>query len=335
MTQLLGRIGYFAAICTALVATACASDDDSTDAMANTGGTSMGAGGSSTGGTSSAIGGQSSTAPQSGDIVATAIAAGSFTKLAAALNATGLTAALKGTGPFTVFAPTDAAFAAFEAANPGVLSSLSTDELSAILKYHVIAGKVMSKDLVSGSLAETLNGSRVAVDLSSGATVAGSKVIQADVAASNGVIHVIDKIMLPPSKDIVGTAVAAGGFTKLAGALIATGLDKTLQGEGPFTVFAPTDDAFAAFEAAHPGVLSSLTTPQLSDILLYHVAPGWAGAADLKNGDSVSTALTGKSLKVSTTAGVKVNDSKVTSANIVTTNGVIHVIDAVLLPPND
>jgi uncharacterized surface protein with fasciclin (FAS1) repeats len=144
---------------------------------------------------------------------------------------------------------------------------------------------------------------------------------------------VIDKIMLPPSKDIVETAVAAGSFTKLAGALVATGLDKTLQGAGPFTVFAPTDDAFAAFEAKNPGVLASLTTAQLSDILLYHVASGWAGPADLKDGASVPTALTGKSLKVSTTDGVKVNDSKVTSANIVTKNGVIHVIDAVLLPP--
>lgn len=155
----------------------------------------------------------------------------------------------------------------------------------------------------------------------------------ADVAASNGLIHVIDKIMLPPSKDIVGTAVAAGNFTKLAGALVATGLDKTLQGPGPFTVFAPTDDAFAAFEANNPGVLASLTTAQLSDILLYHVVSGWSGPADLKDGASVNTALAGKSLKVSTTAGVLVNESKVTSANIVTTNGVIHVIDAVLLPP--
>lgn len=320
MNQLVSRISFCAALCTAIVATACGSDDDnSSTSMAGSGG--------------SGTGGMTSTAPQSGDIVATAIAAGGFTKLAGALDATGLTAALKGAGPFTVFAPTDTAFAAFEAANPGVLASLSKDELAAILKYHVVAAKVGSKDLVSGSLVETLNGARAAIDLSSGAKVAGSTVTTADVAASNGVIHVIDKIMMPPSQDIVGTAVAAGSFTKLAGALVATGLDKTLQGTGPFTVFAPTDAAFAAFEAKNPGVLASLTTAQLSDILLYHVVSGWAGPADLKDGASVNTALAGKSLKVSTTAGVKVNDSKVTSANIVTTNGVIHVIDAVLLPP--
>jgi transforming growth factor-beta-induced protein len=233
-----------------------------------------------------------------------------------------------------VFAPTDTAFAAFESANPGVLGSLSKEQLSAILKYHVVADKVESKDLISGSLVETLNGSRATIDLSSGTMVAGAKVAQADVTASNGVIHVIDGIMMPPSKDIVATAVAAGSFTKLAGALVATGLNATLQGAGPFTVFAPTDAAFAAFEAKNPGVLASLTTAQLSDILLYHVVSGWAGLADLKDGASVSSVLTGKSLKVSTTSGARVNESKVTASNIVATNGVIHVIDAVLVPPS-
>lgn len=321
MTHLFGRIGFCAALCTALSITACASDEDNSAATMDASG-------------GSAMGGMSNTAPQTADIVATAVSAGSFTQLAAALETTGLTAALKGTGPFTVFAPTDAAFATFESANPGVLANLSKDELAAILKYHVVADKVGSKDLVSGSLVETLNGARVAIDLGSGAVVAGSKVTQADVAASNGVIHIVDKVMLPPSKDVVATAVAAGSFTKLAGALVATGLDKTLQGAGPFTVFAPTDQAFATFEANNPGVLAALTNAQLSDVLLYHVVSGWAGPADLKDGASVSTALAGKSLKVSTAAGVKVNESKVTSANIVATNGVIHVIDAILLPPS-
>jgi uncharacterized surface protein with fasciclin (FAS1) repeats len=340
MPQLLSRLGFCAALCTALSAIACESDNEGSNpamgdagGMAASGGMSTASGGSGISSSSAQTGGMTSTAPQSGDIVATAIAAGSFTKLAGALDTTGLTAALKGPGPFTVFAPTDAAFASFEAANPGVLASLSKDQLAAILKYHVVAAKVGSKDLVSGSLVETLNGARAAIDLSSGVKVAGSTVTAADVGASNGVIHVIDKIMLPPSKDIVGTAVAAGSFTKLAGALVATGLDKTLQGSGPFTVFAPTDDAFAAFEAKNPGVLASLSTQQLTDILLYHVVSGWAGPADLKEGASVNTALAGKSLKVSTTAGVKLNESKVTNANIVTTNGVIHVIDAILLPP--
>lgn len=329
MTQQISRLGLFVALSTAIAVAACGSDDDSNS-------TAMGgAGGSGTGGSMSQVGSSTSKASENSDIVATAVAAGSFTKLAAALDATGLSAALKGTGPFTVFAPTDTAFAEFESSNPGVLTSLSKEQLAAILKYHVVAAKVQSKDLVSGSLIVTLNGARAAVDLGSGARVAGSKVTQADVAASNGVIHVIDKIMLPPSQDIVGTAIAAGNFTKLAGALVATGLDETLRGQGPFTVFAPTDDAFAAFEAKNPGVLATLTVAQLSDILRYHVVSGWVGLAELKDGGSVDTALAGKTLKVSTTAGAKVNESNITSANLVTTNGVIHVIDAILLPASD
>lgn len=331
MNQLLRRVGVCAALSVALAAAACDSDDDqSSDATGGTGGMSEATGGK--GGGQSAKGGASSTGTQSADIVSTAVAAGSFKKLVAALESTGLDVALEGTGPFTVFAPTDAAFDAFEKANPGVLAALSKDELAAILKYHVVAAKVGSKDLVSGSLVETLNGARVAVDLSSGATIGGVKVTQADVAASNGVIHVVGELLLPPSKNIVETAVAAGTFTKLAGALVATGLDKTLAGDGPYTVFAPTDAAFAAFESANPGVLASLSTAQLSDILLYHVVSGWASPADLKDGALIDTALSGKTLEAHTTAGVKVNDSKVTTANIVTKNGVIHVIDAVLVP---
>src|SRR5512145_1041283 len=182
MNQLVRNIGMSAAVFAIMSAVACESDEDSPSAALG------GSGGSATGGATSQAGGMSSAAPQSADIVATALAAGSFTKLAAALDATGLTAALKGAGPFTVFAPTDAAFAAFESANPGVLASLSKEQLAGILKYHVVTSKVMSKDLVSGSLVETLNGSRAAIDLSSGATVAGAKVTQADVVASNGVI---------------------------------------------------------------------------------------------------------------------------------------------------
>jgi uncharacterized surface protein with fasciclin (FAS1) repeats len=132
----------------------------------------------------------------------------------------------------------------------------------------------------------------------------------------------------------VETAVAAGSFTQLAGALVATGLDSTLASGGPFTVFAPTDDAFDAFEAENPGVLAGLSTEQLSDVLLYHVVDGWAGAADLQDGASVPTLLADASLAVDLSSGVVVNDSTVTAANIVATNGVIHVIDQVLLPPS-
>jgi transforming growth factor-beta-induced protein len=245
------------------------------------------------------------------DIVETAAAAGTFSTLASLLDETGLTAALKGAGPFTVFAPSDQAFEAFEAANPGVLESLTTEQAGEVLKYHVVSGSVAAADLVSGSLVVTLNGLPFAVDLEGGAKVGGVNVVSTDIEATNGIIHVVDSVIVPPSENIVETAVAAGSFTTLAGALVATGLADTLTGEGPFTVFAPTDDAFAAFEAANPGVLGGLSTEALSEVLLYHVVPGWAGPADLADGAMVPTALSGASVTVSLDSGVQIDGANV------------------------
>jgi len=259
------------------------------------------------------------------DIVDTAVAAGSFTKLAAALTSAGLIDVLKGPGPFTVFAPTDAAFAAFETANPGVLAGLSKAALTEILTYHVVAGAaVASKDLKDEQVFSTVSGSPVLIDTSSGVKVDDAKVTTADVVATNGVIHVIDRLILPPKDDIVATAIAAGTFTKLASALTSADLVTTLQGKGPFTVFAPTDAAFAKLASVPSG-------DALKNVLLYHVVGGAVGSGDLVAGP-VPTQLTGKSVTVSLTDGVKVNDSKVTSANILAKNGVIHVVDTVLTP---
>ncbi len=299
---------------------ACSSDDESSspDAMADGG----------TGGTMSN--------DESGDsIVDIAADSEDFAQLVAALQTAGLVDTLAGDGPFTVFAPTDAAFDAFEEANPGLLAALSTDELAAILTYHVVSGEVRSSDLVDGSIAPTVQGSYVNVKLGSGVMVNQATVTTADVFASNGVIHVIDSIIVPPSADIVDTAVAAGSFTRLAGALTSTGLVDVLKGEGPFTVFAPTDAAFEAFEEANPGVLSSLSDEDLSNVLLYHVANGYVGAADLADGMNISTALDGAELVVDLSDGVVVNTSNVTQANVLASNGVIHVIDAILLPSTD
>jgi len=163
------------------------------------------------------------------DIIDTALAAGNFSKLAAALTSAGLVDALKGAGPFTVFAPDDAAFAAFETANPGVLAGLSNAALTEILTYHVVAGAaVASKDLKDEQVFTTLSGSPVLVDTTGGVKVDDATVTTADVVASNGVIHVIDSILLPPKDDIVATAIAAGTFTKLAGALTSADLVTTL-----------------------------------------------------------------------------------------------------------
>jgi transforming growth factor-beta-induced protein len=258
------------------------------------------------------------------DIVDTAVAAGNFEQLAAALTKAKLVDALKGKGPFTVFAPTDDAFDAFEAAHPGALAALSVDQLTAVLTYHVVEGKVMAKDLVDEGAAVTLGGSPVLFDLTGGAKVGGAKITKADIEASNGVIHVIDQIIMPPEKDIVETAVAAGSFTQLAGALTSAGLVDTLKGEGPFTVFAPTDDAF--------GELAEVPTGDaLKTVLLYHVVDGAVASGDLKTG-AVATLSNGAKVDVELGDAVEVNDAKVTMANIVAKNGIIHVIDKVLVP---
>ncbi len=132
------------------------------------------------------------------DIVDTAVAAGSFSTLAAALQAAGLVDTLKGPGPFTVFAPTDEAFAALPAGTvEGLLSDVPA--LTNVLTYHVVAGRVMSRDLQDGVTAATVAGPDLTVSLANGASVNDAAITQADVAADNGVIHVIDSALLPPS----------------------------------------------------------------------------------------------------------------------------------------
>jgi uncharacterized surface protein with fasciclin (FAS1) repeats len=169
-----------------------------------------------------------------------------------------------------------------------------------------------------------LSGSPLLIDTTGGVKVDDAKVKTADVVAENGVIHVIDRILLPPKDDLVATAIAAGMFTQLAGALTSADLVTTLQGKGPFTVFAPTDAAFAKLAAVPTG-------EALKNVLLYHVVAGAVGSGDLKAGP-VPTQLSGKSVTVSLTGGVTINDAKVTTANVLAKNGVIHVVDTVLVP---
>ncbi len=278
------------------------------------------------------------------DIVATAIGAGQFKTLVAAVQAAGLVEALQGKGPFTVFAPTDAAFAKLP---PGTVEGLLKDPkaLANILLYHVVPGEVKAAAVKDGLVAKTLQGSTVAFKVMDGKVmINGANIVATDVMASNGVIHVIDSVILPPaapaapattvavSKDIVATAIGAGQFKTLVAAVQAAGLVEALQGEGPFTVFAPTDAAFAKLP---PGTVEGLLKDPkaLANILLYHVVPGEVKAAAVKDG------LVAKTLQGSTVA-FKVMDGKVmiNGANIVATdvmasNGVIHVIDSVILPP--
>ncbi len=268
------------------------------------------------------------------DIVDTAVAAGQFNTLAAALKAAGLVDVLKGDGPFTVFAPTDAAFAKLPAGTvETLLKPENKDTLISILTYHVVPGKVKAEQVVGIKGAETVNGQRVSVNASGGKVmVDGANVVKTDVMASNGVIHVIDSVILPSDKNIVETAVAAGSFKTLAAALEAAGLISALEGEGPFTVFAPTDEAFAKLPA---GTVENLLKPenreQLKSILLYHVVPGRVFSEQVVTLSSAKT-LQGSTVDISTSWGVKVDNAKVIKTDINASNGVIHVIDSVILP---
>jgi len=252
-----------------------------------------------------------------GDIIEVATKAGTFKSLADALTSAGLVDSLKGTGPFTVFAPTDDAFKALTTAPTG-------DALKTVLLYHVVSGIVGPTDLKNGGVAMTLAKSPILFDLSSGAKVNTAKITTTNVVAKNGVIHVIDAVIVPPEKDIVDTAIAAGTFTKLADALTSAGLVTNLKAEGPFTVFAPTDTAFGALASVPTG-------DDLKNVLLYHVVNSAVGSGDLKAG-TVDTLLSGKKVTIDLASGVKVNDAKVSTPNILAKNGVIHVIDKVLVP---
>ncbi len=276
------------------------------------------------------------------DIVDTAVADGRFTTLVAAVQAAGLADTLKGEGPFTVFAPTDEAFANLpEGTVESLLLPENNETLQNILLYHVVSGKVMAADVVELESADTVLGEAVEIKVDMGDVyINDAKVIITDIETSNGVIHVIDTVLLPPAErlDIVDTAVADGRFTTLVAAVEAAGLVETLKGEGPFTVFAPTDDAFAKLPA---GTIDDLLKPEnletLQSILLYHVVPGKVMAADVVglDGEMADTALEGQQIAISIEDGkVYLNeDVEVIITDIETTNGVIHVIDTVLLPP--
>lgn len=269
------------------------------------------------------------------DIVETALGAGSFKTLAAALKAANLVDALKGPGPFTVFAPTDEAFSKLPKGTvENLLKPENREALASILKYHVVAGKAPAKKVTALSHANTLNGQRVDISLADGKVrVDGATVVKADVWASNGVIHVIDSVILPSSDDIVATAVKAGKFNTLAAALKAAGLASTLQKGGPFTVFAPTDEAFSKLPE---GTVESLLKPENADkltaILKYHVVSGRVYSSDAVAAKSAAT-LQGSNVSVGgCESTVKINEAKVVMADIDTSNGVIHAIDSVLLP---
>ena len=284
----------------------------------------------------------------SNTIVDIALAGENFSILVAALQAADLVETLQGEGPFTVFAPTDEAFEALlEALEIEAADLLAHPQLADVLLYHVVAGAVMSTDLEDGMEAETVGGESVTISLEDGVFVNEAEVVTADIEADNGVIHVIDSVLVPESfvleveeeeeeevvtTTIVDIAVGDENFSTLVAALQAADLVETLQGEGPFTVFAPTDEAFEALlEALEIEAADLLAHPQLADVLLYHVVSGAVMSGDLVDGSEVAT-VGGETIKVDLEDGVFVNESEVVAPDIEADNGVIHVINAVLVP---
>ncbi len=337
-----------------------------------------------------------------GDIPTVAQGTGIHTSLVAAVVQAELLTTLQGDGPFTVFAPTDDAFAA-----AGIdLAALDNEEgkatLTDILLYHVVSGAVPSSAVTDGMSAAAVNGDDLSFAVGEGVMVNDANVVLADVPASNGVIHVIDKVLIPPADvteedgdicyNVVTHTVAAGAsfaecmayayyedyemngqtftgcynlvthtFTMvsqaeceaymwtpavdiamtasattihntLVAALTQAELVATLQGDGPFTVFAPTDDAFAAAGIDLAALDNEEGKATLTDILLYHVVSGAVPSSAVTDGMSAA-AVNGDDLSFAVGEGVMVNDANVVLADVPASNGVIHVIDKVLMPP--
>ena len=278
--------------------------------------------------------------PQEKNIVETAQSLPQFSILVDAVVKAGLVDALSADGPLTVFAPTNDAFnMLFDQLGVNGVGDLTAEQLTPILLYHVVGAEVKAADVSTGYVA-TLNTTApgnnsvlLYTDASKGVKLNGSTTVTtADVMASNGVIHEIDKVLLPT--DVVDIAINNDNFSILVEAVVKAGLVDALKAEGPFTVFAPTNAAFEAL-FAQLGVngISDLTADQLTPILLYHVVSGNVRAADVSSG-MVPTLNPDAQIDIMVSEmGVKLNgNSNVIATDVQGTNGVIHVIDAVILP---
>lgn len=303
------------------------------------------------------------------DIIGVASGDETFSSLVSAVKAAELVETLQGEGPFTVFAPTNEAFNALpQEVVAFLVKPENQDLLQELLTYHVVEENVMSTDLESGMI-ESLGG-EIAIDVSEeGVMVNEATVVAADVEASNGTIHAIDTVLIPEgfletiearmgadmensetemesdeveadaeptetemeNPDLVTLASNEEELSTLVAAVEAAGLVETLQGEGPFTIFAPTN---AAFEDLPEGVLEFLLQPENQDllqgILTYHVVEGNVMSTDLETG-SIEALGGGIAIDVSED-GVKINNANVIESDVEASNGTAHVIDTVLAP---
>ena len=281
--------------------------------------------------------------PCDGNIVDQLQSSRQFEILLAAADSADLVGALQGDGPLTVFAPTDAAFASLP---PSILNLLRTSPklLTEVLLYHVVAGEVFAADVIAGGQVTTLQGETLSLSHDGGgAFINAAEVTFADAKACNGVIHAIDRVLLPSYQnfkefrlDLVEILelenYTSNEFGTLLQAVVAADLAGALSGPGPLTLFAPRDRAFAKLPE---GTLESLLADPaaLANILTYHVVPQTLFAADVLSLTGAAT-LQGSDITFSLDGTVpKVNDAAILATDREAVNGVIHVLDSVLLPP--
>lgn len=269
-----------------------------------------------------------------------------FTYLAAALAHTGLTSTLSTlSSSYTLFAPTDDAFKAAGFLTIQDVMKAPKEVLTPILLYHVLGAKVLASQVPAGPNAavKTLNGADAYVTSNSkGVFINGNSVIAADVNAANGVIHVIDNILIPPVGNIVATAVANPNFSYLVAAVLrasqgSTNVAQLLSSNGPFTVFAPVNKAFIDAGFKTIADITNANPDDLTPILAYHVISGRVFSSDLSDNMNVPM-LAGGNTTITLAGGPKIkgngnaNAINIVKTDVVATNGVIHVIDGVLLP---
>jgi len=290
------------------------------------------------------------------NIVQTAVAAGKFKTLVALVKKAGLAGTLSAPGNLTVFAPTDQAFANLKKSDPVLYNEVATNKklLQSVLTYHVVGKRIPAAAAISGAKkglkVKTVQGESISLSFKGGKIVLNgtARVVIPDVKASNGVIHAVGAVLVPPSlsqpaptQSIVQIASGNPDFSTLVSLVQKAGLVEAISAAGPFTVFAPTNEAFAKLAKAAPATYAAvLADPALlAKVLTYHVVAG-----DIKSAQAIAVArqngtvnaLEGESISLSLKDGKLIlnGSATVVTANILATNGVIHIIDTVIVPPS-
>ncbi|CAN7429562.1 fasciclin domain-containing protein [Acidovorax sp. LjRoot118] len=262
--------------------------------------------------------------------------------LVEAVVAAGLAPTLS-TGSLTVFAPTNAAFAALLAELGLTKEALLANKplLTAVLTYHVLGSRVVRADVPLGKAITPVSGGFFKIESANGLKITDGRnrvttITSTDIQASNGVVHLVDRVLLPADKDIVATAMAVPDFSILVEAVAAAGLVATLKGPGPFTVFAPTNAAFAALLAELGLTKEALLadTALLTRVLTYHVVPARVLKAEVPVNTAIAT-VQGQSFTVNPSLVItdqSLRTSRITGTDVFASNGVVHTVDRVLLP---